>query len=107
MTRGKKRALTRIAQERREHVIKRLKERFGQYVDAKAFLSQVKKRKYRVIEELKGYRLLCVSKFSVNKEPVYFILRYGNKRREVATVLTEDMVRDKYSYLFEGGCEEL
>jgi len=106
MTRGKKRAITRIAQQRREHVIERLRERFGQHVDTKAFLSQIKKRKYRVIEELKGYRLLCVAKFSVNKKPIYFILRYENKIREVATVLTEDMVRNKYSYLFDE-CEEL
>lgn len=107
MTRGKRRALDRIAQLRREHVIERLHERFGSHVDAKAFLAQVKKRKYTVMEQLKGSRLLCVSKFKAPPgTPIYFILRYGDKRKEVATVLTEEMVIDKYSYLFEDEHEE-
>ncbi len=102
MTRGRKRALVRISQQRREHVIKRLKERFNEDTDIKAFFLQIKNKKYEVVGELKGNRLLCLSNFFGKPNPLYFILRYDDKKKEVATVLTEEMVQSKYSYLFEG-----
>lgn len=99
MTRGKKRSLVRISQNRRDHVIQRLNERFGENINIKNFFNSIKSKDYEVLKELKCNRLLCLSNFC-NKD-IYMIIKYTKNKKEVSTVLTETMVLNRYASILE------
>jgi len=92
MTRGKKRKFVKISQNRREHVIKRLQERFG-INNFKEFFIRVKLKHYDILINLYDGRQLCVLFY--NENDIYFILKDG---KEVATVLNKEIVIKRYKW---------
>ena len=92
MTRGKKRKFVKISQNRREHVIKRLQERFG-INNFKEFFIRVKLKHYDILINLYDGRQLC--ELFYNENDIYFILKDG---KEVATVLNKEIVIKRYKW---------
>ena len=90
MTRGKKRKFVKISQNRREHVIKRLQERF-EINNFKEFFIRIKLKQYDTLIDLYDDRQLCVLFY--NENDIYFILKNG---KEVSTVLNKQIVINRY-----------
>lgn len=90
MTRGQKRKFIKINQNRKEHVIKRLQERFG-IVNSKEFFIRFKFKKYNILIDLYDNRQLCLLSYRGND--IYFILKDS---KHISTVLNKLMITKRY-----------